>query len=201
MAAKLHAALGFKPRTGRAVLVALAGDVREPRVLDRREVPLLPPGEFAPYHVAENMEPAAARKYVEGAIDRARRLAKEVVVEGVKRCAAAGFDASSGGVLVGTAMPAWTTEEIVAVHIRMHKAEGEMFRGILVDAVRDHGLKVATLPDKSAIDAAAKTLGMTHAALDTLLVTLGKSVGAPWGKFEKEAAAAALVALKLSKKG
>jgi hypothetical protein len=99
-------------------------------------------------------------------------------------------------VLVGSGMPAWSTEEILAVHFRMHKAEGELFRDALVAGARACGLALATLPDKSALDAAAKALGITHARLDSAIAGLGKSVGAPWGKDQKEAAAAALVALE-----
>jgi hypothetical protein len=37
-------------------------------------------------------------------------------------------------------------------------------------------------------------LGLKRADLDSRLLALGKTVGAPWGKDQKEAAAAALVA-------
>ena len=98
-------------------------------------------------------------------------------------------------VLVGTGMPDWTTEEILAVHVRMHKAEGELFRNVLVDGVRACGIELTTLPDRSALDAAAGRLGVTRAQLDAQVAALGKVVGPPWGKREKEAAAAALVVL------
>jgi len=127
-----RAALAFKPRTGRAVLVMLAGDLHEPRVIERSEVRLLPPGEFAPY-------------------------------------------------------------------VRMHKAEGELFRDVLVKGVCACGFELTTLPDKTAIDAAAKRLGVTRARLDAELTALGKKAGPPWGKYQKEAAAAALVVLKEAK--
>jgi hypothetical protein len=39
-------------------------------------------------------------------------------------------------------------------------------------------------------------LGLARTALEAQLVALGKTVGAPWGKDQKEAAAAALAALK-----
>ena len=38
-------------------------------------------------------------------------------------------------------------------------------------------------------------LGLSRTDLETQLVALGKTIGAPWGKDQKEAAAAALVAL------
>lgn len=184
-------ALGFKPRTGRAVLVVLAAD----RVIERAEVPLLPPGEMAPYHAAEGLESKAADRHVKAAIGRARKLARGAIEKAVKRCFDAGHEVAGCGVLVGTGMPQWTTDEVLAVHVRMHKAEGEMFRDILVEAAGECGFEPATLPDKTSIDAAAKRLGLTRAQLDARLATLGKAAGPPWAQYQKEAAAAALVAL------
>jgi len=43
-----RAALAFKPLTGRAIPVMLAGDLHEARVIERSEIALLPDGEFAP---------------------------------------------------------------------------------------------------------------------------------------------------------
>ena len=73
---------------------------------------------------------------------------------------------------------------------------------LLVDASVDTSdLELTTLSDKSALDDATKLLGMTRARLDARLATLGRSAGPPWGKDQKEAAAAALVALKRAKHG
>lgn len=189
-------ALGFKPRTGRAVLVMLSGDGGVLKVIERAEVPLLPLGEFAPYHAAEDLEPAEAHKYVKASIARAQRLATNVIRDAERRCAKAGHELCGCGVLVGTGMPDWTTDEILAVHVRMHKAEGELFRHVLVEGARACGIEPATLPDKTAIDAAAKKLGVTRARLDADLAALGKAAGPPWGKYQKEAASAALVVLR-----
>jgi hypothetical protein len=188
------AALGFKPRTGRAVLVTLALD-GEPAVIDRAEVALLPPGEMAPYHAAEGLAPAAADRHVKEAVGRAQRLALEAIRDAVRRAQGAGHEVVACGVLVGSGMPHWTTGDILAVHVRMHKAEGEMFRDILVAAARGQGFKPATLPGKAALEAAARELGIARSKLDQRLAALGKAAGAPWGAHQKEAAAAALVAL------
>ena len=185
-------ALGFKPRTGRAVLVVLSAEA----VIDRAEVALLPRGEMAPYHAAEGKSPADAHKHVVDAVARAKKLARKAVEDAAKRCTDAGHDVKGAGVLVGTGMPEWTTEQILAVHVRMHKAEGEMFRDILVEAARLCGFDPVTLPDKSAIDAAAKSLRITRAKMDARLGALGKAAGPPWGQYQREAAAAALAALE-----
>src|SRR5690348_6231406 len=176
-----RAAVGFKPRTGRAIRVILVGDFHEPRVIERSEVPLLPPGEFATYHAAKELDLEAREGYVSGSLARAQNLARTAVRDAVKYCVDAGHELCGCAVLVGTGMPAWTIREILAVHARMHKAEGEMFRTILVEAVRECRLELTTLPDKTAVDSAAEKLGVTQARLETCLATLGKAAGPPWG--------------------
>jgi hypothetical protein len=192
----MRVAFGLKARTGRAALVAVAGDVREPQFVERSQLRLLPEGDWAPYHAAQGLDPADARALVKRSIASAHRLATDGIREAARRCAQVGHELSGCAVLVGTGMPNWTTDEILAVHVRMHKAEGELFRDALVAGARACGLEPTTLPEKSALDDAARMLGLTRAHLDARLATLGKSAGPPWGKDQKEAAAAALVALK-----
>ena len=196
-----RAALAFKPRTGRAVLVILAADFDEPRIIERAEIPLLPQGESAPYHAAKELEPEAADRHVKASLARARRLAANAVRDAAQRCTDAGHQLGGCAVLVGGGMPEWTTVQILAVHARMHQAEGEMFRGVLVEAVRLSGLQLTTLPDKTALDSAAAELGITRATLDVRLAALGAAAGPPWTKHQKEAAAAALVVLKRADAG
>jgi len=190
------AAVAFKARTGRAIVVALGGDPLAPRVLERTEVPLLPAGEFAPYHAAEGLASASAQQHVEASVARARQLAERALHDVAQRCSTAGYRVRGCAVLVGVAMPAWSTDEILAVHVRMHQAEGELFRNVLVDAVRSSGTALTTLPEKTALDAAAQHLELSRDALDAQLARLGREAGAPWGKDQKEAAAAALVVLR-----
>ena len=177
------------------MLVALGGDVRDPQFIERSQMQLLPDGAFAPYHAADGLKPAAARESVKRDVAAANRLAASGIGEAKRRLAAAGHEVCGCGALVGTGMPDWSIDEILAVHVRMHKAEGELFRDVLVAGAHACDLKLTTLPEKSALDAAAKALRLTRARLDALIATLGKSAGPPWGKDQKEAAAAALVAL------
>jgi hypothetical protein len=191
----MRVALGFKARTGRAILVAVGGNVREARVLERAQIQLLPDGDWAPYHAAEGLPAEAARESVRRSIASAHRLAEDGVRNATERLAAGGHDVAACGVLVGAGMPPWSTEEILAVHVRMHKAEGELFRDVLVAGARACGLAVTTLRDKTALDDAAASVNLGRPGLERLLAALGKTVGPPWGKDQKEAAAAALAAL------
>ena len=79
--------------------------------------------------------------------------------------------------------------------VGMHQAEGELFREVLVAGARSCGLVVTSLREKSALDEAATMLGLSRTHLEARLATLGKTVGPPWGKDQKEAAAVAIVAL------
>jgi hypothetical protein len=191
----MRVAIGLKARTGRATLVTVAGDVNEPQLIERSQIQLLPDGAFAPYHAAEGLAPQEARESIRRSIGSAQTLATSAIREAARRCAEAGHELCGCAVLVGTGMPDWSTDEILAVHVRMHKAEGELFRDALIAGARACGLKLTTLQAKSALDEAAKALGLTRARLDARLATLGRSAGPPWGKDQKEAAAAALVAL------
>ena len=188
-------ALGFKARTGRAVLVAVAGAIGNPRFVERAQMPLLPEGAFAPYHVAAELAPARARQRVERDIATAHALAADGIGKAAARLRKAGYDVRGCGVLIGPGMPKWSTEEIIAVHIRMHQAEGELFRNVLVAGARACNLALTTLREKSAFDDAAKAIGISRERLDDKIATLGREAGAPWGKDQKEAAAAALAAL------
>ena len=61
-------------------------------------------------------------------------------------------------VLVGEPMPDWSVDQILAVHFRMHKAEGVLFRKALVDAAVKAKLSVIRVPEKQLNDFAKKEL-------------------------------------------
>ena len=92
-------------------------------------------------------------------------------------------------------MPDWTTDEILAVHFRMHKAEGVLFPDSLVQAARECGLNVIAIAEKRLSTHAERAIAMPMSRLMKTIETLGKSVGAPWGKDQKIAALAAMIGL------
>ena len=73
----------------------------------------------------------------------------------------------------------------LAVHVRMHQAEGAMFPRALADALTDLGLPLVRVPKKDA---------ESQAASDRI-ATLGKGLGPPWGQDQRQAAAAATIVL------
>jgi hypothetical protein len=190
----VRVSLGLKARTGRATLVVIGGE-SELHVLERSQLRLLPEGDFAPYHAAEGLSPTAARESVKRSIAAAHRLAAEAIRSAAEFWTKAGHDVCGCGTLVGTGMPSWSTDEILAVHVRMHQAEGELFREAVVAGARSCGLIVTPLREKSALDDAATMLSLGRTDLESRLAALGKTVGPPWGRDQKEAAAAAMAAL------
>jgi hypothetical protein len=194
----MRIALGWKAHSGWAALVGVGGDARAPRLVERARVALVPEdARFAkaPYHAGSEAAGDEAREIAERGVEVVQREAPRAMRDVVRRCEAAGHTVCGCGVLVGTGMPPWTTEEILAVHFRMHKAEGELFRQALVAGAQACGLSLTTLPDASAREAAARALALPRQALERTLAALGKQAGPPWGRDQKDAAAAALVAL------
>jgi hypothetical protein len=78
----------------------------------------------------------------------------------------------------------------------MHKAGGVLFRDVLARAAESCGLKLVAIPEKQLMKHAETALDMTASALVKKVAVLGKLVGPPWGKDQKDAALAAMVALR-----
>lgn len=192
-------ALGLKAHSGWAALVGIGKHGKELQVVDRRRIELIESGtgEWAkqPYHAAENLSPARARELVKRSIEAARRRAKSEIREGCQRVVKEGHEVAACAVLVGDPMPNWSVEEILAVHFRMHKAEGVLFREALIHAGNACSLRVVEVPEKELTDYAVRALATSAASLSKQIAGIGKSVGPPWGKDQKEAALAAMVAL------
>jgi hypothetical protein len=96
-------------------------------------------------------------------------------------------------------MPAWSTAEILAVHIRMHQAEGVLFPRMLCRAADACGVPLMELPEALFEYDAIHRLHLPKAQVVRQLAVMGKQVGAPWGKDQKSAALAAWVALRESR--
>jgi len=192
-------AFGMKAHSGWAALVVVGRGDGDAIVLDRRRIELVD-DEWArqPYHAAEELKPDRARDVVKRGVEQAHRIALREMRAALKRESDRANEVAACAVLVGEPMPDWTTDEILAVHFRMHKAEGVLFRDALVRAGEACGLRLVAIPEKHLTTRAQAALGAPASGLVRKVATLGKSVGPPWGKDQKDAALAALVALNAS---
>jgi hypothetical protein len=193
----MKVAFGLKAHSGWAALVVVGGRDDELVVVDRRRLELVESAwAKQPYHAAEALKPDAARDVVRRGVEAAHRIALREMREAVRLEQERGNEVAACAVLVADPMPDWSTEEILAVHFRMHKAEGVLFRDALVRAVRTCGLRLVAIPEKLATQQAESSLETPATVLMEEIARLGKSLGAPWGKDQKDSALAAWVALK-----
>jgi hypothetical protein len=198
-------AFGLRAHSGWAALVALGAEGGELAVVERRRLELCDPADAAwakqPYHAAEGLDPEDARDVVERAIASAHRHAQRELAAAAERARAAGHAVAACAVLTGDPLPGWSVAEVLAVHFRMHKAEGVLFREALADAAGRIGLRLAALREKDLPALAARALGKAPAALASDVAALGRPLGPPWGRDQKDAALAAWVALCESPRG
>jgi hypothetical protein len=74
-------------------------------------------------------------------------------------------------------------------------AEGELFREAIASAAQARGLHVHRLPARQMFSYAAVSLDLAVNELTRSVQDVGKALGPPWRKDEKEATLAAWVAL------
>lgn len=195
----MRIAFGLKAHSGWAVLVALGRDHGELVVIERGRVELVDdragnwPGQ--PYHAAERLSPAQARTVVENGIAQARRCAVRELRAAIRRANGGGHAVSACAVLMPASMPAWSIEEILAVHLRMHKAEGVLYPEALARAADTCGLRFVGVVEKSLAGEVTAATGLPAAEADRVVAQLGRTLGAPWAADHKRAALAAWIAL------
>jgi hypothetical protein len=196
----MKVAFGLKAHSGWAALLVLGTHGGDLEILDRRRMELVKEHAFwakQPYHAAESLSPSDARIMVKRGIKAAHRMALREMQAAVKRTRESGHELAGCALLVGNPMPDWSVDEILAVHFRMHKAEGVLFREALAQAAVACDLRLVEIPEKVLSERAEAALGTPASSLLKKITTLGKSVGPPWGKDQKDAALAAMIALQV----
>jgi hypothetical protein len=187
-------ALGFRVKSGYAIAVALRGPASAPAIVARRVVELCDPA------VAETRQPYHAELH---APERDRRaLGRRVAI--VKRCASrsitallndAGWSDGNCGdaaLVVGSMIDPAT---VANPHIRAHASEGALFRDVLRDALRAHGVRCDVFTEKQLAASAVAGLQRNDAAIKRVVAQFGKAAGRPWRAEEKAASTAAWMML------
>jgi hypothetical protein len=193
-----RAGVGFREHTGWAAMVALGGGVTAPVVLARSRYELcdddLP---RAVYHAARQLDPENAEKLVAQVGQTARTEAAWQLRRTVAELEAAGYDVVGAAVAAPRQVPD-DLSEILGSHPLVHTAEGQLFRDALADATEQLGLPLTRFVQQELYEEAAVQVGTTDASLQAQLTGLGRALGPPWQKDQKEAAAAAWLALACS---
>jgi hypothetical protein len=185
---EMRTALGFRAHSGWAAMVAVAGTMDAPRVLERRRMVIADPeipGSRQPYHAAAGLPFPEAESAVQEAIESSRGLALEAMSAAVKALRAQGHEVDGCGVVLGSGKALPGLERILAAHPLIHTAEGAMFREVLVWAAKECHLPVTEVREKELDATRLERIG-----------SLGKLIGPPWTQDQKYATVAALMALE-----
>jgi hypothetical protein len=195
-------ALGFRAGRGGSVVVGVAMNGREPRVVLSTFLATATEGDrlsLEPYHVAYEIgrDPrgrisAEARAAVAEGRKRQDRLAVKGLDDLVRTLEAEKYRPSVAALLVNRA--GWLTdllEHSLSAPEHPPVTEGLAVREALRSAFKRSGIKTIELDEKSLLDAAAKQLRLSPADIDMRLKDLGATAGKPWRKEQKLACLAA----------
>jgi len=128
-------AIGFAPHSGWAIAVVIDGRT----VVDRRRIDIAPIGiDRQIFHAAEG------RGDAEAMVERGVRLAHEAAAR-----ALAEFDEIASAGIVGEPRDLPDLDRILANHMLLHAAEGELYRATLDDACASRGWTVVQAHKKS----------------------------------------------------
>ena len=183
-------AIGFSDHSGWAVLAVVQHSPGGFELRFRQRVRTCPPElPRQPFHaVAEQGAPRDTIRQV-------RTAAVSLSNDAISAAAAEASGHAAAAVAMGrTAIPG-DLDRILASHALLHAAEGELYRDALSEAAEATGLRVVRYLNREVRSEAAGALGWPLDALERWLADAGKAVGAPWTKDEKDASAAALLAL------
>lgn len=192
------AAFGLRAHSGWAALVAIAGPLDSPLVIERRIIQLCNSktrGSKQPYHTAEPLPFKQAEQFVTHCIDETRNLAHEglrVVIQDLQK---SGHRIAACAILLGSGRALPTLDRILASHALIHAAEGQMFRNALVHAAQQCNLSVTGIKERELYSQAATLLGRSAEQLSAYLAQQGRSLGPPWREDQKVAMLAAWLAL------
>jgi hypothetical protein len=195
----MKVALGFKSHSGWTAMVAVGASGNDLQVIDRRRIELIEDGELwakMPYHAAEELEPEEAERLVKRGVESAYRVTAARIQDAIDRLRGHKYEIAGCAVLVPSAMPDWSTSDILAVHFRMHKAEGVLFPDALCRAAETCDVPLAAVPEKTLEVYAEQALGMPPGGPSKMIAELGKPIGPPWAKDQRNAALAAVIALR-----
>lgn len=193
-----EAAVGFRVHSGWAAVVAVWLEKGTPVVLDRKRAHLVKTFSYTfrqPYHTAEKMPLAEARKFVTQVQTEARELAYCVVHEMQSDLENLKIKLMRGNLLLSSGRPLPDLERILASHALIHTADGELFREAVVHGCTLCGVKMETVKERALLEDAGTALHLKPAELLRRVTQLGKPLGSPWSQDEKFAALAAWLAL------
>lgn len=176
------AVLGFRPHTYWTAVVALAGPLEAPQVLERRRIVFATGAERFVYHQAETLDLRSAQAL----LDTVRTATEANAAREIGVLIA---DLQRDGVAVRTAVtPAATAKlasslaAILKSHAQMHAAEGSFYRDVVAQACAGLGLEVRRVAERDMPRQVCARLHVDAEALAAQLKAIGAALGPPWSE-------------------
>jgi hypothetical protein len=203
-------AIGVRALKGGAVVVGLAVEDREPRVLISTSLATGAEGDrlsLEPYRVAAEMARApqgGASAEAAAAVTEGRQRQNQLAVKGLRNIVLqleeARCKAVAAALLVNRA--GWITDLLeysLSWPEHVPVAEVLAVRDALRFAFKKCGFEIVELDEKSLPDLAVNALGLSRADIDARLNGLGATAGRPWRKEQKLASLSAWVTIATSR--
>ena len=201
---KRNVVLGVRGQRGGAVVVAVAMENAEPRIVMSRFLATAPEGDrmaMEPYHAAAEMprlKDGTASSAAKALVAEGRKRQEALAIGGLREISTIlkgqGYAADEACLLVNRA--GWM-DDLLAYSLmdpgHPPVAEGLAVREALRVAFKKLRLDVSEMDEKSLPDLASQVLGLTAGAIEVRLKELGASAGRPWRKEQKIACLAAWV--------
>lgn len=195
-----RAVIGFRIKSGWATAILLTGPIEAPVVRDAAVIELSDPtvpGAKQPYHagmgVARKQGPALERL-----LASIRAYSQRSLAALLNRYLALGHSSSEAGLVVGSDCDPTT---ITNPHIRVHAAEGRLFRTVVEQALARSGIPSSTFVERMLLAQTARLLGRSPAQLKEGIARLRPAAAERWRAEEKVAALAAWLLLASSPHG
>jgi hypothetical protein len=188
------AALGFRAKSGWAVVVLLSGATASPRLCDNHVVDLSDPRlpeTRQPFHVALGKLETDAKK-IKRRTDTVQGVTNQSITKLLADYRRKGYAITHASVVVGSQLDPAT---IANPHVRAHALEGQLFRSTIERALNEHGIRTTAFLERDAYDKAATQLTKSSVDVQRAIQSLGRVTGGPWRAEQKFAALGAWVAL------
>lgn len=187
-------ALGFRPHSDWTVVVAV-GNVDLPQVVFRGTLdcgdPSIPTQVFHAAAELDLEQAAALVARAENVMGTVTAAAVSGVIDELH-----GHDIVAAGLSGTLDVAPDSLSKILSSHVLLHTAEGEFICRVLVEAATGQGLGVYQVPPRELVSRACTTFQLEEPQLRQMLADIGKPLGPPWRRDEKDATLAAWLALR-----
>jgi hypothetical protein len=186
----------MKSHTGWAAVVALAGPAASAEVVAKRRIDMATTfDEGAVYHKGQELPFDRAEALLRSSEEKFERTAREALAALAAELRANGCEPVGVGLVSGGGKVLPPLAAILKSHARVHAAEGELYRRVLLRASEACRIPALAIPAKEIEARAASALGIAPAGLPARLAALGKASGRPWTRDQKDSALVAFIVL------